>query len=247
MRTPYFFIPPLDERKDRLLLDGEESYHLAKVLKIRPGRLINLLDGNGTTYQAKVLNISGNNAEVEVISERKKVNCSPSLWVGFVLPRRRIKTEMILDGAIEFGINTITPLLSERGMVKFNTNNPNKKLSRWRLITREAAKRSGNPYLPSIYPPLTLMDFMDKIPKASLKIILSPEQGVAHVRDVLGGSPRPDKIVLLAGPEGGFTPKECEYAVERGFEPCSLGRMTLRIETAVIASLAIINYVYKRV
>ena len=153
--------------------------------------------------------------------------------------------EFIIQKSAELGVTRFIPVMASRSVVKVDEK-IEKKLGRWARIAREAVKQSENPWIPYISPPIDLKKLI-KENQAELKLFLCENRG-RYLREILiqdGKSPRqspPSSILILIGPEGGWTKEEKEYILDNSFEAVSLGRNILRTETAAICSLALISH-----
>ena len=123
---------------------------------------------------------------------------------------------------------------------------PERKLQRWKLAAIEAIKQCGSPWLPAIEPLATLQDATTTGQKADLSLVASLQPGAKHPRHWLETlkttSAKPSDISIWIGPEGDFTPEEVALLERAGARPITLGDLVLRVETAAIYSLSLLNY-----
>ncbi len=221
-------------------LDKAASHHLARVLRVSVGDRLILFNGQGGEYEAIIQHINKKNVDVLITSFFDRNSESPlqiELAQGIA---RGEKMDFIVQKAVELGVNTIVPLITERSNVKWDRQREEKRLQHWQSVAISACEQSGRNKLPHIISPLSLNEWI-KQADADLCLILSP-----HVNDGLPSHPlpRPAKIKLLIGPEGGFSPSEVEVAIAQGFSPWNLGPRVLRTETAPLAALSVLQYVY---
>ena len=151
------------------------------------------------------------------------------------------KMEMILQKGTELGINSFSPVWSERSIPAATSGRETKKRQRWQRIVTEAARQSRRPILPCCDPPRPLEAVLDDC-NAELKLMLW-EEGSQPLSQILKTEP-PRDVALLVGPEGGFSPQEAEMARSHGFLPVHLGARILRTETAGFAVSAVLQYLY---
>ena len=147
--------------------------------------------------------------------------------------------DWLIQKATELGIVSITPLVTHRSVVKPKGK---QKSERWHRIGVEAAKQSQRKTIPEVAEPLSFDDFIEFIDGYDLKLIALPTEK-QHLKDVLRKR-KPKRIVCLIGPEGDFIDEEIKKAIAAGFFPVNLGEHILRIVTAGIAMLSMINYEY---
>jgi 16S rRNA (uracil1498-N3)-methyltransferase len=149
--------------------------------------------------------------------------------------------DWIVQKATELGVANIVPLVTERTIVKIRDEE--KRVSRWQKIAREAAMQSSRADVPAIGRIVSFHDFLGTPHSALPTLKLLPwEEGTKPIKDALRGSQGIRHIIVLIGPEGGFSSAEAESAASRGFHPVSLGPNILRTETAAIAVLSMIGY-----
>jgi 16S rRNA (uracil1498-N3)-methyltransferase len=149
------------------------------------------------------------------------------------------RMDYTLQKAVELGVQSILPIYSERSVVRLDERRTQTRLAHWREVAASACEQCGRNAVPAVSAPLTIIDWFATLAApadAELRVLMSPraEQRLADL-------PRPAAVMLLAGPEGGFTDTEVDLACERRFAPVRLGPRTLRTETAALAALAAMN------
>jgi len=241
-----FFIKTRPGRSSFVLLGGEEHHHLTRVVRIREGDEVHLFDGDGTAYAARVVGIEKGRTRLFILDKDKRRKPGPPLTLAPALIRSH-KMDLVLQKAAELGVDRVLPVITRRTVIRLEGGGE-KKLVRWRRIVREAAKQSGNPFLPQVYPPAGLAAFLEEREEEK-KLFLSEREGIP-LRDILvrgleekGGMP--SSVVLLVGPEGGWTEEEEKAIMEGNFEAVTLGRTILRSETAAIAAAAMVVHFWK--
>jgi len=223
-------------------LDVDDVHHIAIVLRMKAGEELLLCDGQGTEYSATITAISRTELKAEIISIAQREIIGPRITLGQGLPKSD-KMDLIVQKATELGAANIIPLVTERTIVKIRDEE--KKIARWQKIAREAAMQSNRPDIPQVNPIQPFPDFLMTRAPGPLTLLLFPwEESAEPIKNVFKQSPNPSNIIVLIGPEGGFSLAEAEQAKSRGFHPVSLGRNILRTETASLAVLSIITYAY---
>ena len=165
---------------------------------------------------------------------------SPRVTLGQGLPKSN-KIDVIMQKATELGVAEIVPLITERTMVK--VRDEEKRITRWQKICREAAMQSSRIDIPKVCQVQSFRDFLLTLAPGPLTLNLLPwEQGTQPIKSVLRENEGVKNIVVLIGPEGGFSRAEAGVAKEKGFHLVSLGPNILRTETAAIAVLSMILY-----
>jgi len=237
--TPGAAPRPGDERT----LDAEESRHLLKVMRARPGDPLRLTDGEGRYYDAKLLGADGGRARLGIVA----VTADPVESVG---PRLHLacgvvkgkRFEWALEKAVELGAHEIWPLDSDNAVVHPGSG----RVQRWRAALRTAVKQSGRSHLPVLREPGRLVDFLDACPAAIwYGVAAAAHQARPDTAGRLAGpadllaAPAPDGLAWVVGPEGGWSESELELLASRG-TPLRLGPHRLRTETAAAAGLVLL-------
>jgi 16S rRNA (uracil1498-N3)-methyltransferase len=239
-RPPRFFISPDQILEPYIAITGEDSRHIAVVLRMRPGEQVLLCDGRGAEYAATIVSIDRAEIKAEIVSRSTQDLPSPRITLGQGIPKSD-KMDLIVQKATELGVSSIVPLVTERTIVKLRDEE--KRLVRWRKICREAAMQSNRPDIPLVDEIRQFPDFVLGLNSASETLLLLPwEEGTEPIRNVLRKHGQVKNVFVLIGPEGGFSAKEAALAREEGFYAVSLGRNILRTETAAIAVLSMIQY-----
>lgn len=219
-----------------MLLDREVSHYLKTVLRVSLGQMISLFDGQGRECSATVTQFQGKNVLVEAGSWVLRSVESPlqiTLAQGI---SRGEKMDFTLQKAVELGVTHIVPLITERVGVKFDEARAEHRLLHWQKVIISACEQSGRTCVPILSP---IRKFEQWIPESgqALKLILDP-----HLAKKMNLSQGFSACTLLVGPEGGFSSKEVEQAIQAGFQAWQLGPRILRTETAAMVALSILQY-----
>jgi 16S rRNA (uracil1498-N3)-methyltransferase len=240
------FLSPEQLASDELVISGNNARHLALVLRIEAGAPIEVLDGEGQKYTCIVKSSHKKEVIAEILNKEPYSVESPvavTLCQGIA---RGEKMDLIIQKSTELGVNKIIPVITERSQVR-NTN----KLDRWRKIAASASQQSGRDKIPEILEPQELKQLLippdipltkGRTKEGSLKLILSETYKEQNLKKILKAEKSITQILLLIGPEGGFSKEEITRSVENGFLEVSLGPRILRTETAPIAVISIIQY-----
>jgi 16S rRNA (uracil1498-N3)-methyltransferase len=239
-RAPRFFISPDQVAGPLITVSGEDVRHIGAVLRMKTGDELLLCDGKGTEYSVKISRVDRSEIKTEIVNKTRREIVYPRVTLGQGLPKSD-KMDWIVQKATELGVATIVPLVTERTIVK--VKDEEKRIARWQKICREAAMQSSRPDIPSVGRIIAFNDLL-RTPNSELQTLklLPWEEGTTAIKDVLRGSEGIKHIIVLVGPEGGFSPAEAALATSRGFHPVSLGPNILRTETAAVASLSMILY-----
>lgn len=232
---PRFFLPTVEP--DILTLTGNDANHVARVLRARPGEALTVSDGCGTDAECRVLTVSS--AEVTVEVTRRYLNTTEpktKLHLYQCFPKGD-KFETIVQKAVELGVASITPVLSERCVSRPDGKSQKTRVERAQKIAAEAAGQSGRGVIPQVRPFVSLKEAVRACEKPA---VLFYEGGGINVRAL----PETDTLSVFIGPEGGFSPEEVSLLKETGAYTATLGARILRTETAGLAAAAILLYRY---
>ncbi|MFK5927389.1 MAG: RsmE family RNA methyltransferase [Desulfuromusa sp.] len=217
-------------------LPSELKKHLQTVLRLQPGDKIQLFNGAGQVATS----ILRENSEVELqnVIKHPLPLCSLILIQG--IPKGD-KLELILQKGTELGINEFHLTTMERSIGLLKSNRQEKRLERWKKIVQEAARQSRQYYLPQLVVDTKLTGALSTV-EADLKLLLW-EESTTPLTEVLPQLP-PQRVAVVVGPEGGITQQEVAQATEKGYQPVSIGPRILRTETAGLAIMTILQYLY---
>ena len=238
MRVPRFYVPQPFAVGQEFTLPDTTFRHAVQVLRLSVGESLILFNGEGGEYLAQISNVSKRSASVQIDSFSAIDTESP---VHLTLVQAVIKPDKMdfsLQKAVELGVNTIQPLITQRSVVRIGKEQVDKKLQHWEGIVVAACEQSGRTRMPTVQTPLTLERWLET-PFVGTRIILAPGD-FPRINALPADLPAP--IALLIGPEGGFTDAEVETCVQAGVMPVSLGPRILRAETASSAALALLQH-----
>jgi len=218
-------------------MEGEAAHHLGRVLRAQPGQLYELSDGTAV-WLGRIENVTRDSVEFALVEEIAVYH--PSLQTTLLLSVVKFDSfEWALEKATELGVSRIVPLAavrSEKALLAAAA----KRADRWRKLLLEASQQSRRVRLP-------ILDSLAK-PEAAfatfrqdIRIFLSEAPDAKPLREVLRNQ-QAKSAVLAIGPEGGWTEAELTAARVAQFQDASLGKLILRTETAVVASLAALNF-----
>ncbi len=239
-RPPRFFISPDQVSEGTITIIGDDVKHIGAVLRMKTGDELLLCDGRGTDYRAAIIRMERTEILAEIRDASKRSPASPRIILCQGLPKSD-KMDLIVQKATELGAAAIVPLVTERTIVKIRDEE--KRIGRWQKIAREAAMQSNRPDIPAIEPVLRFGDFLRTLAPGPGTLLLLPwEEGTEPIKTILRGHSDARQVIVLIGPEGGFSQTEAGLARDRGFHTVSLGPTILRTETAALAALGMVLY-----
>ena len=218
-----------------LTLLQDSSKHLAQVLRKKEGSLIELFDGKGSSYTAEIISSQKKRVKVKLVEEpvfqdRKGIKIS--------LGQSLIKKEPFsfsIQKATELGVVSISPLYTERTVIKLKSNSTKSRKARWQSIATHACQQCGENWLPEINEIQPLEEWTQVV-NAKHKIVLYP-----GAETKLSSLTFDDSVAIAVGPEGDFTDSEIKLLTKKDFLPVKLGERVLRADTAVISVVSAIR------
>ena len=238
-----FFVDPGCINEGHAVVDGAVARQVSQVLRIRAGESIALMDGSGRECVVLLSSVSPSRLEGGVVSETflsGEPGVSVTLYQGTL---KGEKLEMVLQKGTELGISTFVPVVCRRSVSRAAAGRSDARLRRWQSIVREAAEQSGRTRVPVVEAPVSLSEALKSA--RGVTLMAWEREQEAGLREALSArleQARVEGLGLLVGPEGGFDPAEVEQATDAGAVPVSLGRRTLRSETAGLAMAAAVMY-----
>jgi len=230
-----FFVDSFQQGKTQM--EGELAHHLGRVLRAQPGQLYELSDGT-SVWLGRIETVSRDTIDFSLIEEL--AGYIPALETTLLLAVVKFDAfEWAIEKATELGVSRIVPLAAARSEKALLTAAV-KRSDRWKKILFEASQQSRRVKLP-LLSAVEAPESAFLAPQADCKVLLSESPAAKPMRHVLEGQAS-RSAVLAIGPEGGWTETEFAAANSAGFLDASLGKLILRTETAVIASLAALNY-----
>ena len=232
MRVPRIYQPQPLAINQQLNLDEDGAAHIGKVLRMGNGEHISLFNGDGNDYLAEIVDAGKKHVTVKLLSCEANLSESPlNLHLGQVISRGD-RMEFTIQKSVELGVNTITPLFSDRCGVKLNGERLEKKIQQGQKIVVSACEQSGRSQVPVVRPAMDLHDWCSE-PTSALKLNLHPR--AAH--GINGLDLAHTRVRLLIGPEGGLSAEEIAMTETYQFTDVLLGPRVLRTETASLTAI----------
>ena len=217
---------------DRARLTGGEAHHLAKVMRAQVGDSVQLFDGSGSEFTARIEELKKDSAELVIVERRAVDRELPFvLTMAVALPKGE-RQKWLLEKLVELGVTRLVPLVTERGVAQ----PVEQAIERLGRTVVEASKQCGRNRLLEVCQPLEARQCFQSASPTALRWIGDPEG--APLLDSTLATSSGNELWFAVGPEGGFTADEVAAASAAGWQRASLGPRILRIETAAIALAA---------
>ncbi len=228
----HIFYTPDIEGNDYLLSE-QESKHASRVLRLKAGDEVLLIDGKGVRYQALIVDQTGKRIMVKVSSEQQfEKRAAHRLHIAIAPTKNIERLEFFLEKATEIGVDEITPLLcrfSERKVIK------NDRLQR---VVVAAMKQSVKAFMPQLNPLTSFDDFIKKTHTGGKYIAHCYDGEKNTLKEMVNSN---SSSLVMIGPEGDFSLEEVALATKQGFVAVELGKERLRTETAGIVACHTVN------
>ncbi|SBT09525.1 Ribosomal RNA small subunit methyltransferase E [Candidatus Accumulibacter aalborgensis] len=227
----------------RVDLPQRVAHHAVKVLRLRHGDGLTLFTGAGGEYSARIAGIEPARVSVEVLAwlatERESalsITLVQALQAGD-------RMDLTVQKAVELGVDRIVPVISRRGVVRLEDQRALRRVEHWRGVVAASCEQCGRNRLPEVAIPESLEHWLARAAeRGALRLMLVPAAG--HSLSMLPGPIADGRVELLIGAEGGLAPEEMQMAALAGFLSVRLGPRVLRTETAGLAALAAIQFLW---
>jgi 16S rRNA (uracil1498-N3)-methyltransferase len=247
---PQFYLPPPWETQKPHPLPAELLHHL-RVRRISEGAVIPIFDGQGQIGSATLVRLGSKSGELAIAAVKQDTQSEPPY--GITLAQGLAggdKMDWVVEKAVETGASRINPLQCERSVIKLHRSSDaeraQKRLIHWRAITQAACEQCERTMLPQVEPIQAIADYLcdasNDCFNGALKLIFCTGDHPSLAKTI--ASLPVQNVILLIGPEGGFTPEEIALAMKAGFKAVSLGKRIMRTETDGIAAISTIHAIW---
>lgn len=220
-------------------ISGGDAHKIAHVLRLREGDTIEVIDSSARAYSA-TLRACGRVVSAQIESEVARPNVVSRLRIDLAqaVPKGA-RMDFVIEKATELGVTTFRPFFSERSVGR---NAGDAKRSRWQRLARAAAQQCGRSDVPSVEAPVTfdalVRSFSDYDAVLFAWEVATPEPLMQRLAEVV---PSAGTLLVVVGPEGGFSHAEADSAANHGAQLLWLGPRVLRTDTAAMVLLAVIG------
>lgn len=241
----HFYIDPIAAAKPQVTIEGAQAHHIKNVLRLRTGDRLKLLDGNDNTYEAVISSLYDDKVEVE-IQRKERINDRTGVRIvvaqGFLKEK---KMDDLVRKLSELGIAGWIPFFSQRSIARPDKERLVGRVRRWKRIAAEALEQCRRTTLLEISDAISFEDMLEFSRPCDLKIVFWENENIPLKRAPAAQDANPlHSIMLMLGPEGGFSEQEIEAARRSGFVTAGLGPRILRAETATLVASTLIQYLY---
>ena len=239
---PVFFIQSNRISNHTVTIDEPLLSHLSKSLRIREGEKIWVGDEHRVRYHVRVDHLDSNALQAAIIETVAGPPAQPASVILAQAILKRDRMNWVIQKATELGVTNVIPLLTSRVIVRPPANRLRTSRDRWQRIAIDAAQQSEQWVIPQVIQPMSLPELFRHVPRAALRCVLLERGDKQRLGSLSIDHTFKGTIVLLVGPEGGWTQEEIQELLDQRFQAVSLGESILRSETATMAALSILQH-----
>jgi len=218
-------------------LAPSQAHHALRVLRLKPGDSVTLFNGDGAEYASVVVEANRERVALDVTGREDKDREAPFAVTLAQAVSSGERMDYTVQKAVELGVAAIQPLEARRSVVRLSAERGERRIAHWQAVAIAACEQCGRNRVPRVWPLAQLDAYLGARrsgTEGELRLLLSP-RSTRRLREI---DPPHGMLVVLSGPEGGFSPEEERAAGEAGFQPVRLGPRVLRTETAAVVALA---------
>jgi 16S rRNA (uracil1498-N3)-methyltransferase len=239
-----FFVSKKDIADKHGVITGVELDHARKVLRLRPGDHVTLFDDTGWEHEAVVQSYSADRGNFEILrSYRPNRESSLAITLAVALTKGE-KMDLIIEKATELGAHSIIPFISSYAVPRLDASKIEKRKERWQRVALSAAKQCGRTHVPEIFPLTDFETLIRQTEPLPLKLLFWEKESEHGLKQVRETHPSVGSVLIVVGPEGGFSPGEVKLAIDRAFKSIGLGNRILRAETAAVTALSLVQFLW---
>ena len=238
---PVLFISPECIDQQTIVVTGDVLVHLRDSLRIKVGETLWLNNGLAVRYRVEITDVSRRAVTARVLETiQEPPRQTPRLVLGQSLLKGE-KMDWVIQKATELGVSEIVPIESQHSVVQLKADRVNHQLARWQRIALEAAQQSEQWRIPTVATPQSLSALLTSLATRTLTLMLAERREGKSLQTVNLPQDARGSILVLIGPEGGWSQEEAQIAEQAGIQPIALGEHILRAETAAIAAISILQ------
>jgi 16S rRNA (uracil1498-N3)-methyltransferase len=238
---PVFFLSPQCVTPPILSVTGELLVHLRDSLRIAVGEILWFGNGQSTRYRAEITDVSKQALTGRILDTvEEPPRRAPRLILGQSLLKGE-KMDWVVQKTTELGVDELVPVASRHSVVQLKADRIGSQTARWQRIALEAAQQSEQWRVPTIAPPQSLAAVLTHRTPGTVTLMLAERQEGKSLRTVDLPTDATGSVLIVIGPEGGWSKEEMFMAEQAGIEQLTLGPHILRAETAAVATISILQ------
>ncbi len=227
---------------DTIKITGSDAHHLMHVMRAKAGQLVTVVDDNGQVAAMEMVAFSDSAVTLQLKEHLAADTESPLKIMLAQCLLKADKMDMVVQKAVELGAVGVIPISSQNCVARYDAKKGAARKDRWQKIADEAAKQCGRTALLKVRPIVTLGQFIADMQATDSSLVFFYENENEQSAKAYLRSLKAKQIVLLVGPEGGFSLDEAKLIEEAGGKSVTLGPRILRAETAALTAIAVTQY-----
>lgn len=238
---PHFYVDPKDIRDKIFTIENEQFHYLSNVRRFSVGDEMNIFDGLGNSYKARIDVVDKKSIKGTIISSKTLVLPNKKVSLYTAIPKGE-RFDWLIEKASEIGISKIVPIIYMRSVVKDLSDN---KIERYKKISISASSQSWRADIMPIEGPKKFSEIINTVTnqKDTLNILPYESEENNKIYQVINDNKDIKNINIFIGPEGGFGNSEIDLAIKNNFKIVTLGKNILRVETAgLVASSIVLSF-----
>ncbi len=240
-----FFVQPESVQAGEIHFSPETSRQISHVLRLRAGSRVMVLDNTGFEMLTDLVEVNDGECVGRIV-QKDQCKTEPQTKLLMILSlTQREKFEWMLQKCTEVGASAFLPMITSRSLSQ-KKSDVSSKYARWHTILKEAAEQSGRGIIPELKEAEKFNDVLKNIPAEYSLCLMAWESEHQKKLDDLLREHRAEKIAVMIGPEGGFAEEEVKQAAGAGFQPVTLGKRILRMETAAVVAAALVLHAVEK-
>jgi 16S rRNA (uracil1498-N3)-methyltransferase len=237
-----FFVPTEGFSDKTVTITGADVNHIRKVLRMKPGDHIAVIDPQGFQYEIILAEVARDYVQGEILSKKAIKTESPvSIRMGQALIKGNA-FDLLVRKATELGVRSVATLRTKRSVARLAKEAELSRTQRWQRIAEEASKQCGRTKVPEVCPTvLSIEEFCQQSADSDLKLVFWEAEQTTRLQDVTA----PDSvnsIAFLAGPEGGWVQEEIDFLIQQGFQTVTLGPRLLKADSVSLVILSLLQH-----
>ncbi|OPA78393.1 16S rRNA (uracil(1498)-N(3))-methyltransferase [Paenibacillus selenitireducens] len=243
-----YFIPSDQFGEHTVMITGDDAHHISKVMRARVGEKLIVSDGADKEALVEIVDLAPNGVEASIVEMRA---LTQEAWMQVTVAQslpKGDKMETVIQKCTEIGAIRFIPYISERTIVQYDAKKEAKRVERWGKIAKEAAEQAHRNRVPEVESTSTWKQLLARFGSYDLILFCYEKEEGLQLRSAVQPfvasyeASQPPQVLLLVGPEGGFTVSEMEAAEAAGAQSVGLGKRILRTETAAMVGLTCLFY-----
>lgn len=234
-----FYVPADNITGNRIIIKDKEAHHIKNVLRFKEKNRITTFDENGREYAGIIEKILPKQIIVKIISSKQQPSYKlPPITLAIAIPKKQ-KMDYIIEKCTELGAKTIMPMITKRTLPAADN-----KYLRWTKIAQQTSKQCSRVIPINIGKPSDFKEILNNVKDYEIALILHLGSDRLSLNEAIKNW-QAGPLLVLIGPEGDFTPEEIDLAEKAGCISVDLGPLILKVDTAALAVLSILNYEFR--